>query len=90
MSDKTAGRETCVGGQMDREREKWNSREKWHNCTGGGREDGGRMNEFPSPGGVEEEAGRAARGWRWAGEHTHYLIQLTPHARILYITFFLF
>lgn len=39
------------------------------------------MNQLSSLGGVEEEGRRAAKGWRWAGEHTHYQIQLTPHAR---------
>lgn len=39
------------------------------------------MKRLSSLGRAEEDARRAAKGWRWAGEHTYYLIQLTPHDR---------
>lgn len=53
---------------------------RWQDCVGGG-EDGRRVKQLSSAGRVEEEGRRAAKGWRWAGEHSHYLIQLAPHAR---------
>ncbi len=67
-------------GERGREREGGETRGvlRWQECVGGA-EDGGRVKQLPSLGGDEEEGGRAAKGRRWAGEQTHYLIQLTPH-----------
>lgn len=53
---------------------------RWQDCVGGG-EDGRKMKQLSSLGRVEEEGRRAAKGWRWAGEHTRYLIQLTTYGR---------